>query len=428
MRSINPKLEPLMHELKKCGIGAFLSNIEFNRLMIEKDYQEIWQQAFDTAVGDRHFISSMSDSKGYYSENALCLILNTTFLDDKVFFDEFLVVVLTSFFQRFAIADDNYNNIKKDLKILGIKEANFYIFEAIIANEKSKKISNNNVKNDAGNIVDKSKNVNKIFISHSSKDKILVDNFVQTILRLALEIQKEDIFCSSIEGMGIRSGRDFRDCIKREISDATIVILFLSHHYKSSEICLNEMGAAWVLCKDVIPLLIPPLKYTEIGALHITDHVDIIDTAAGLDSAIHSIRLLLTNLKSIDVRNLNRHRDDFLLQIKKMNVSGDIEPAKDQLPAGIASDLVEPLAMVKRIFNVSNNNMAKLLYHIGSNELSYRTQDTLIKRTALTAEIIDEIVTGNPLLFHRSRSRTSGKVIYRLTESARVKFKSIKFD
>ena len=42
-----------------------------------------------------------------------------------------------------------------------------------------------------------------IFISHSSKDKKLVDVFVDTILRLGIGFKDNDIFCTSIEGLGM---------------------------------------------------------------------------------------------------------------------------------------------------------------------------------------------------------------------------------
>src|SRR5205814_2396052 len=37
----------------------------------------------------------------------------------------------------------------------------------------------------------------KIFISHSSKDKELVSQFIETILILGLGLKREDIFCTS---------------------------------------------------------------------------------------------------------------------------------------------------------------------------------------------------------------------------------------
>ncbi len=108
----------------------------------------------------------------------------------------------------------------------------------------------------------------RIFISHSSKDKQIVKRFTDQILTLSLGIAQSEIFCTSIEGMGIKSGQVFRERIKKELEEAEIVIQMISKDYKMSEVCLNEMGAAWVLAPNVIPLVIDG-DY-DIGFIHNT--------------------------------------------------------------------------------------------------------------------------------------------------------------
>jgi hypothetical protein len=116
----------------------------------------------------------------------------------------------------------------------------------------------------------RSKTGNKIFISHSSKDKLIVEKFVNEILILSLGVDHLKIFCSSIEGLGISSGEDFRQRIKKEINEAQMVIQIISKDYKSSEVCLNEMGAAWVLAETVIPLVLD--GGFDVGFIHGTTH------------------------------------------------------------------------------------------------------------------------------------------------------------
>lgn len=110
----------------------------------------------------------------------------------------------------------------------------------------------------------------KIFISHSSKDKTIVTEFTNEILILCLGAENAKIFCTSIDGLGITSGQDFRERIKRELEEAQIVIQIISKNYKSSEVCLNEMGAAWVLTENVIPLVVDG-NY-DVGFIHSTTH------------------------------------------------------------------------------------------------------------------------------------------------------------
>jgi hypothetical protein len=112
-------------------------------------------------------------------------------------------------------------------------------------------------------------NRNKIFISHSSLDKIYVQHFVEQVLKLGLDIPANRIFCSSLDGHGIQSGEYIPDKIREEILNANLIILFISKNYKQSEICLNEAGASWVTLdkRDVIPIILPDTNFNELGVL-----------------------------------------------------------------------------------------------------------------------------------------------------------------
>ena len=66
---------------------------------------------------------------------------------------------------------------------------------------------------------------NKIFISHSSKDINIVENFVELILILGLGIDRDRIFCSSMEGQGVLSGEYIPDRLKQEINSSSLNLL-----------------------------------------------------------------------------------------------------------------------------------------------------------------------------------------------------------
>ncbi|HRE96937.1 MAG TPA: toll/interleukin-1 receptor domain-containing protein, partial [Flavobacteriales bacterium] len=110
---------------------------------------------------------------------------------------------------------------------------------------------------------------NKIFISHSSKDIKIVEAFVKHILRLGLDISANRIFCTSMEGHGVKSGEYIPDRLKAEINKSCIAFLLISKNYKKSEVCLNEVGAAWVSLEktNVIPILLPDVDFKELGFL-----------------------------------------------------------------------------------------------------------------------------------------------------------------
>lgn len=105
-----------------------------------------------------------------------------------------------------------------------------------------------------------------VFISHAVVNKVLADKLVD-LLETGVGIPDRDIFCSSLEGMGIPSGRNFVDFIRTQIREPRVVILLLSPQYFDSQFCLCELGAAWVLTHQLIPLLVPPLEISDVKAV-----------------------------------------------------------------------------------------------------------------------------------------------------------------
>lgn len=106
----------------------------------------------------------------------------------------------------------------------------------------------------------------KIFISHASKDKEIVDSFV-TLLTRGGGIAQDDIFCTSIDGMKITNGEDIRKHIQENVNYADFAILLVSKNYKESEVCLNEMGAVWAIDKKVKAYVFPDLQEEKVGWL-----------------------------------------------------------------------------------------------------------------------------------------------------------------
>ena len=124
----------------------------------------------------------------------------------------------------------------------------------------------------------------KIFISHSSLDRDIIQKFTDHILQLGIGLRHEDIFCTSIEEMGIKNGEDIRNYIKENIHSADFSFLMISKNYKESEICLNEMGAVWAVDNQVRYYLLPDVDFKEIGWLCDTKKADKIDNSVALDA------------------------------------------------------------------------------------------------------------------------------------------------
>ncbi|WP_185965485.1 toll/interleukin-1 receptor domain-containing protein [Flavobacterium zepuense] len=122
----------------------------------------------------------------------------------------------------------------------------------------------------------------KIFISHSSKDKQIVSAFVDKILNLGLGIDRDDIFYTSATDTGVKSGEDFKSAIKENIKNSICVIQIITENYKASEICMNEMGAAWVLSNNVIPFVFSNFRFENVGFIHNNTHILKLDNAEDL--------------------------------------------------------------------------------------------------------------------------------------------------
>lgn len=123
--------------------------------------------------------------------------------------------------------------------------------------------------------------MNKVFVSHASADWSVVDKFVDLLLH-SLGLIAPEIFCTSADGLGIETGRDFVDKICESLRDSSLVILLLSPNYYASKFCIAEMGAAWALGKDVFPLVFLDLD-RDPGVVLLGRQSDRIDSR-GLDN------------------------------------------------------------------------------------------------------------------------------------------------
>ena len=106
-----------------------------------------------------------------------------------------------------------------------------------------------------------------VFISHSSVDKSTIDSFIDNVLVMGLGLSKNEIAYTSNEVYGVAPGDDISRYIKENIEAAEVVLLMISDNYKQSEVCLNEMGAAWALDKPFISILLPNTGYDKLGWL-----------------------------------------------------------------------------------------------------------------------------------------------------------------
>lgn len=126
--------------------------------------------------------------------------------------------------------------------------------------------------------IDTKKGKRKIFISHSHSDKTIVDGFVKEILKVGCGFKDSDLFCT-LDTSTIRTGDDFREKIIENMRDCDFIFLFISENYNQSDVCKNEMGAAWVLeNKRILPFTLPKITLSKWDFLMLLNRVRLLLT------------------------------------------------------------------------------------------------------------------------------------------------------
>ena len=155
----------------------------------------------------------------------------------------------------------------------------------------------------------------KIFVSHSSADASIINAFVKEILMLGCGFSSSDIFCT-LDHTAIRTGDDFRNKIVEGMKGCDYVFCMISENYRQSEVCQNELGAAWALDnKRVLPFKFPNIKFTELGFLNVVKQAaDITD-----DSKLDELHVELCDCYGLqqDWINFNQRKTDFLKVVKQ---------------------------------------------------------------------------------------------------------------
>lgn len=80
----------------------------------------------------------------------------------------------------------------------------------------------------------------KVFISHAAADKKLADHLLD-LLQTGVDVPRRQIFCTSLEGMGVPKGTTFVEWIRQELVDAKLVVALITPTYFESIFCLCEL-------------------------------------------------------------------------------------------------------------------------------------------------------------------------------------------
>lgn len=154
----------------------------------------------------------------------------------------------------------------------------------------------------------------KLFISHSSKDK----SFVEALVALLefLGFNETNLFCSSVEGYGIRLGQNIFDYLRNQFNEHELFIIFVhSSNYYSSYVSLNEMGAAWLLRNQYFSFLTKGTPFSLLKGVVTSEEIAVKVDAADAKLRLNELRKMLTEYFGLAARNDSRwesKRDEFL--------------------------------------------------------------------------------------------------------------------
>lgn len=103
----------------------------------------------------------------------------------------------------------------------------------------------------------------KVFISHSHKDQIIARALVDLLEQSGLH--RNNIIASSSPKTQIHSGSPLYSELRAALSDtSTLVIFLLSDNFYSSTVCMNEMGATWVMDLDFHFMVLPGFSFDKV--------------------------------------------------------------------------------------------------------------------------------------------------------------------
>ena len=96
----------------------------------------------------------------------------------------------------------------------------------------------------------------RIFISHSSSDRELVERLIDLLVS-ALHLPAPSIRATSVDGHRLRGGANTEATLRREVEEAEVLVGVLTPNSMDSLYVAFELGGRWVTSRPLVPLLAP---------------------------------------------------------------------------------------------------------------------------------------------------------------------------
>lgn len=245
------------------------------------------------------YIADIKNTSRSSSRSKWCreLFMDLGELDLPAFLDK-----LSEILQRRADAMRNVDDIDDEIDDLSDREFRIEVFN----NGKSMESQPNRTK--------------KVFISHNTEDKAYAKALVDLLLKMGVD--KDDIFCSSYPGLGVKFGQSFIDAIKSQYENHDLIILFIhSPRFYRSPVSLCEMGAGWIAKKSHLSFLTNDCGFNDLKGVVLSTEIAF---KAGDENTYHVLndfkKMIVDgfNLRSIDDTMWDVMRDDFKSTVESL--------------------------------------------------------------------------------------------------------------
>lgn len=173
----------------------------------------------------------------------------------------------------------------------------------------------------------------KIFVSHSSKNRNITDEFVE--LLKVIGVKNNQIYYSSYEETGVNFLQDCFERINQEFNNNELLVIFMiSREFYNSKICLAETGATWVSAGNkYIPIIIPPYDYNNIeGVINATQAAITLsdkNISTKLEKFKIDIEKFLEIENHIDSEEWVRKKEKFIKNIN--NIAGKLDDVEGKI-------------------------------------------------------------------------------------------------
>ena len=177
---------------------------------------------------------------------------------------------------------------------------------------------------------------NKVFISHKKEDQDYANALIN-LINFIIGPDGDKIFCSSIPGYGIKQSRDIMDEMKAQFDQNNIYLVIIhSPRYYKSAICLNEMGAGWVLGTQFSSFMTKDCTYEQLKGVIGKEKIciNINDESGILNAHLNEFKndlIQFFSASSVDENKWENARGRFIKEVTSLTYKVDSGGGEDDL-------------------------------------------------------------------------------------------------